>query len=110
MFNRTYVSNAPDGGVAMLEVLSDERAWMPFVPLCHVEVSGEVTGPVAGTCDGVLERSPRGSNGFGYDPLFAPDAVPGRTMAELTLEEKNAISHRGNALKALAAQLTESLG
>ena len=48
MFNRTYVSNAPDGGVAMLEVLSDERAWMPFVPLCHVEVSGEVTGPVAG--------------------------------------------------------------
>ena len=47
MFNRTYVSNAPDGGVAMLEVLSDERAWMPFVPLCHVEVSGAFTGDIS---------------------------------------------------------------
>ncbi len=48
MFNPNYVANAPDGGVAMLEVLGEERAQMPFVPLRHIEISGEVTGPVAG--------------------------------------------------------------
>jgi Ca-activated chloride channel family protein len=48
MFNPNYVANAPDGGVAMLEVIGEERAQMRFVPLRHVEVSGEVTGPVAG--------------------------------------------------------------
>ena len=63
----------------------------------------------AGTCDGTIEFAPRGDNGFGYDPLFAPDVAGGRTMAELTLEEKNAISHRGNALAALSATLTDIL-
>ena len=47
----------------------------------------------------------RGSNGFGYDPLFLPDDTPGKTMAELTLEEKNAISHRFHALEDLAKKL-----
>lgn len=47
----------------------------------------------------------RGNNGFGYDPLFLVDDFPGRTMAELSLEEKNTVSHRFHALEALAAQL-----
>ena len=59
----------------------------------------------AGVCEGVIGFEPRGSGGFGYDPLFLPAATPGRTMAELELPEKNAISHRGAALRALAAVL-----
>ena len=58
-----------------------------------------------GACEGAIGFLPRGQNGFGYDPLFLPQATPGRTMAELSLEEKNAISHRGAALRALRATL-----
>jgi XTP/dITP diphosphohydrolase len=54
-----------------------------------------------GRCEGELAREPRGSGGFGYDPVFVPaDAGGGRTMAELTPEEKDAISHRGRAARA----------
>lgn len=61
-----------------------------------------------GRVDGRLTRDQRGSNGFGYDPIFLlPD---GRTLAELTDEEKNAISHRGNAFRALVSDLVELLG
>ena len=55
----------------------------------------------SGTCEGRIGFESRGEHGFGYDPLFEPDATPGHTMAELTLTEKNAISHRGAALRAL---------
>jgi len=58
-----------------------------------------------GTCEGRIGFETRGDHGFGYDPLFLPDATPGRTMAELPLAEKNAISHRGAALRALRAKL-----
>lgn len=56
-----------------------------------------------GTCEGVMAPAGRGSRGFGYDPVFVPaDAsARGRTMAELTDEEKDAISHRGRAARAL---------
>jgi XTP/dITP diphosphohydrolase len=57
-----------------------------------------------GTCEGTLLRSPRGSGGFGYDPIFVP-AGWDMTMAELTDEEKDRISHRGRALRAMAASL-----
>jgi len=59
----------------------------------------------SGTCEGRIATEPRGDNGFGYDPLFLPDATPGRSMAELDMAEKNAISHRGAALAALRALL-----
>jgi XTP/dITP diphosphohydrolase len=52
-------------------------------------------------CEGVLDKNPRGDGGFGYDPAFVPlDRDDGRTMAELTQEEKDAISHRGRAARA----------
>lgn len=54
-----------------------------------------------GTCEGSIGFEARGENGFGYDPLFLPEATPGCTMAELPMAEKNAISHRGAALRAL---------
>jgi XTP/dITP diphosphohydrolase len=53
-------------------------------------------------CRGTLAAEPRGSGGFGYDPAFVPDDIgDGRTMAELTPDEKHAISHRGRAGRAL---------
>ncbi len=58
-----------------------------------------------GTVEGCIGHALRGSKGFGYDPLFLPDAVPGRTMAELEPHEKDAISHRGRALEALPAAM-----
>ncbi len=55
-----------------------------------------------GECRGRLATQPRGSGGFGYDPAFVPDADPdGRTMAELSDVEKDRISHRGHAVRAL---------
>lgn len=59
-----------------------------------------------GECRGTLAAVPRGAGGFGYDPAFLPDAdASGRTMAELTDVEKDAISHRGHAVRALLAWL-----
>lgn len=58
-----------------------------------------------GDCEGTIGREPRGEHGFGYDPLFLPADTPGRTMAELELAEKNAISHRFHALEDLATKL-----
>jgi XTP/dITP diphosphohydrolase len=61
---------------------------------------------VHGRCEGTLAREPRGSGGFGYDPVFVPnDHADGRTMAELTPAEKDAISHRGRAARALVEWL-----
>ena len=57
---------------------------------------------------GTLAREPRGDNGFGYDPILVP-AGGSRTAAELSPEDKNAISHRGKAFRALAADLREAL-
>lgn len=58
-----------------------------------------------GDCEGLVGHEPRGEHGFGYDPLFLPAETPGRTMAELTLDEKNLISHRFHALEDLADKL-----
>src|SRR5436305_1656752 len=70
--------------------------------LAYVEPGG-FEHVVEATCDGTLAREPRGSGGFGYDPAFVPvDYADGRTMAELTQEEKDAISHRGRAARAFA--------
>lgn len=58
-----------------------------------------------GACEGVIGFEGRGDHGFGYDPLFLPDDTPGKTMAELEPEEKNAISHRFHALVDLCGKL-----
>ena len=63
--------------------------------------------PAEGRVDGRIAESPRGSNGFGYDPLFLPDETPGRTLAELASAEKNRLSHRGRALEKLRPQLEQ---
>jgi XTP/dITP diphosphohydrolase len=62
---------------------------------------------VEGVLEGTVLRARRGAHGFGYDPIFAPLGEGGRSLAELTPDEKNAISHRGNALRAFAARVRE---
>ena len=58
-----------------------------------------------GDCEGVIGHEPKGSNGFGYDPLFWPHDAPGKAMAELSSNQKNTISHRFHALQNLSEQI-----
>ena len=62
----------------------------------------------AGDCFGTIAYAPQGDNGFGYDPVFFIPSLK-KTFAQLTPEEKNAISHRGNALRSFGAELKEYL-
>jgi XTP/dITP diphosphohydrolase len=74
--------------------------------LAYVDPAGGPDEVFFGYCDGRMASAPRGSGGFGYDPVFLPDEVDGgRTMAELTDAEKDAISHRGRALRAFLSWL-----
>ena len=58
-----------------------------------------------GIMDGTIAREKSGRGGFGYDPIFIPDEYPGLTAADITEEQKNEISHRGKALRAMAGFL-----
>jgi|FLYL01.1.fsa_nt_gi XTP/dITP diphosphohydrolase len=80
----------------------DRRARFRTV-VALVEPNGE-TWTAEGVLEGEITRGPRGDGGFGYDPVFE---VEGRTLAELTPEEKNRISHRARALRALAERLSK---
>jgi XTP/dITP diphosphohydrolase len=64
-----------------------------------------VLATLSGVCEGRIAAAPRGANGFGYDPVFVPAAGDGRTMAQMPAAEKDALSHRGAALRRLAAWL-----
>lgn len=59
-----------------------------------------------GVLEGEIARSRSGNGGFGYDPVFIPDEYPGQTLADISEEQKNAISHRGKALRAMAGFLS----
>ncbi|MDX2055185.1 MAG: XTP/dITP diphosphatase [Polyangiaceae bacterium] len=72
-----------------------------FVCVIVLAAPGRAPVTVRGAVEGTIAESPRGSSGFGYDPLFIPDAYPARRFAELSADEKNAISHRGQALRQL---------
>ena len=66
-------------------------------------------GTFKGTCEGRILLSPRGKGGFGYDPLFLSDEL-GKTFAEVSLDEKNRVSHRARALAGLIAHLKTVFG
>jgi XTP/dITP diphosphohydrolase len=87
--------------LAQLSDVPDDRLGAHFYCVAAlVQPSGEETLS-AGTLRGRLIRAPRGTNGFGYDPIFVPDGEH-RTTAEMTADEKDAISHRGRAFRGLA--------
>lgn len=82
-----------------------ERAARFACTLVFIDEDGTET-VARGTVEGAIGHEPRGEEGFGYDPLFFPDAFDGeRTLAEVSQEEKNAISHRGCALRVLRDRL-----
>lgn len=93
-----------------LEGVPDARRTARFVStLVFIDADGTETVSV-GTIEGRIGHELRGEEGFGYDPLFIPDVFGGtRTLAEVSMDEKNAVSHRGNALRALRSKLEQGL-
>jgi XTP/dITP diphosphohydrolase len=99
--------------VANLELLlgqltdvPDERRGAAFVCAAALVVPDGLETVVHGEWTGRIVREPRGSGGFGYDPIFVPDGEQ-RTSAELSPEEKDAASHRGRAMRALLPHLRD---
>ncbi|MDC3423918.1 XTP/dITP diphosphatase [Aquibacillus sp. 3ASR75-11] len=78
----------------------DENRMARFVCVIAVAQPGKSTFTKRGTCEGKIGLHPTGKHGFGYDPIFIPNEY-NRTMAQLSADEKNAISHRRNALSQL---------
>jgi XTP/dITP diphosphohydrolase len=92
------------------KLLREAPAGSPLAYVCALAYVDAAGGEqlVEGRCTGTLAADPRGDGGFGYDPAFLPDDVPdGRTMAELAPADKDAISHRGRAARALLALLAD---
>lgn len=76
-----------------------------FVSCCALVTPQGEEFTTEGRWEGSLLEAPKGEHGFGYDPIFQPADTPGRSSAQLTPEEKNARSHRGTALRALAPHI-----
>jgi XTP/dITP diphosphohydrolase len=96
--------------LAQLADVPDNRRGAHFtcaVAFCHPDGDELV---VEGRMDGRIIREVRGSGGFGYDVLFVADDHPGPTTAELSIEDKDAISHRGRAVRELAPLVARRLG
>ena len=75
-----------------------EKRTARFKCVIAIAIPGQQIRPCYGTCDGYIAYQPKGTNGFGYDPIFYFPELH-RTMAELTFEEKNDVSHRGKAAR-----------
>ena len=90
--------------LAQVGDVPDERRGAAFVCAAALVVPGGPETVVHGAWTGLLTRAPRGTNGFGYDPIFVPDGET-RTSAELSADEKDAASHRARALQALLPHL-----
>ena len=82
---------------------AEQRSARFVSSICCVFPNGDVIR-ARGECAGTMGRELRGENGFGYDAIFIPDGYD-KTMAELTPEQKNAISHRGRALRQFESEL-----
>jgi XTP/dITP diphosphohydrolase len=92
----------------LLEDVSDPRRTARYVAAVALAFPGGAVHVFEGTCEGSIARSPRGTSGFGYDPIFVPRGES-RTMAEVPIEVKNRISHRARALRAAEPCLVEIL-
>ena len=115
--------DALDGGPGVRSARwTDEGDWIPRVLReldgvapegrgCRYVCAAAVVWPdgreavVRGTVDGVVPPEPRGTGGFGYDPIMQPSEGDGRTFAEMSAAEKHALSHRGRAFRAVAELL-----
>ena len=115
VFSARFAGPAADADANLAKLMlelapHDDRRVAYVCALAHIGLDGEER-VFEGRCEGTLALERRGAGGFGYDPAFIPDDTgPGdaRTMAQLEPEEKHAISHRGRAARALAAELRRS--
>ncbi len=105
--NATYADNVRKLLEEMRGVPAGKRGAV-FRTVIALAAPGEKSRVVEGRCKGVITAAPRGQSGFGYDPVFLPEGR-GSTFAEMTLSEKNKISHRGLALAAARRLLKERL-
>jgi XTP/dITP diphosphohydrolase len=86
-----------------LDGVADRRARFRTVAMIVWPDGAELT--VEGVCDGTITDAERGDRGFGYDAVFVPADGDGRTFAEMTEDDKHALSHRGRAFRALLVEL-----
>lgn len=104
VYSARYAGNGHDSKANMAKLLhemqgkSNRRA--RFRTVIALSRSGEIK-LVEGIVEGQIAETPSGIDGFGYDPIFIPDEGNGKTFAEMTAAEKNAISHRGRAMSKL---------
>ena len=92
------------GILKLLEGVKDRRAYFKTA-LAFCDGRGAEPVVFTGEVRGIISHEPRGSGGFGYDPIFVPEGGDGRTFAEMTRAEKNALSHRARAFHAFARWL-----
>ncbi len=98
---------------ALLGVPAEHRGAEYRAVLALARPDGSLVATVTGSCRGTIGTAERGSGGFGYDSIFIPEGPPavpalaGRTMAELSPEEKDAISHRGEAMRKMLPVIRE---
>jgi XTP/dITP diphosphohydrolase len=100
----TYADNV-NKLLADLDGVPPDRRRARFRTVALVSFPDGRVVAVDGTVEGTISTEARGAEGFGYDPVFVPDEGDGRTFAEMTLAEKQAVSHRGRAFRALATAL-----
>ena len=89
------------GILRLMEGIGDRRAEFQCCIGCNIRGHDII---VLGQCEGSILHEEKGSEGFGYDPIFSPDGE--RSLAEMPLTEKNGVSHRGNAVRLLVEKLT----
>ncbi len=106
MGESTPYSEKMAGLIKELEGVLDEKRTARFVSVAAVCFPDGREYTVEGKCEGKIGYEPKGENGFGFDPVFM---VGDRSFAQLSAEEKDSISHRGNSLRALKEKLSEIL-
>ena len=102
--NATYDDNV-DRLLAALDGVPLEERTARFMTVVILAWPDGREVVVEGAVEGRIGFERRGTNGFGYDPVFCPDEAPGETFATMSSEAKHAISHRGRSLRALRAAL-----
>lgn len=114
IYSARYAGEGKSDGANNKKILGEmqnipaERRMAKFVCVLAIAAPGEETVFYKGHCEGRIAFSPSGVHGFGYDPIFIPKGYQ-KTMAELSPEEKNQISHRRNAIQQLEVSMLEKL-
>lgn len=111
VFSSRYAPTVPQRNAKLLDAMKnvpDERRAARFRCVVAIVEPGGTARTCEDSVEGVVSREPAGTGGFGYDPIFYIPSL-GKSMAELSFVEKNAISHRGKALKKARKLLTKNI-